>query len=133
MKFRKRSSKYWIERSDKRMELAHRNANEVTKEVQRSYDKAIENINKDMDSILTKFSNLDGMTKDEAIKLLNERISQKRLNEIRSEIKTLPDGEIKTKLINKINAQAYRARMTRKQALKEKVQIECAKVADTVG
>ncbi len=131
MKFKKRSKKYWVERTDKRMELAHRNANEVTAEVSKAYDKAIEQINKDMDSILTNFSKLDGMTKDEAIKLLNERISPKKLEEIRAEIKTLPDGPIKTQLINKINAQAYRARMTRKQALKEKLQIECSKVAST--
>lgn len=128
---KKRSKQYWIERTDQRMELAHRNALEVTKEVSQAYDKAIEQINKDMDSILTNFSKLDGMTKDEAIKLLNERISPKRLAEIRAEIKTLPDGPIKTQLVNKINAQAYRARMTRKQALKEKLQIECSKVADT--
>lgn len=125
----KKSKNYWIERSDKRMEVAHRNANEVTKEVQRAYDKAIEQICKDMDNILENFANMEGMDKSEAIKLLNERISAKRLDEIRSKIATMEEGPIKTQLVNKINAQAYKARLTRLQAMKENLQIECAKIA----
>lgn len=127
----KKNKNYWIERSDKRMEVAHRNANEVTSEVARAYDKAIENICADMENILTNFSKLEGMDKAEALKLLNERISQKRLDEIRAKIATMEDGPIKTQLINKINAQAYKARLTRLQALKENLQVECAQIAQT--
>ena len=127
----KKNKNYWIERSDKRMEVAHRNANEVTSEVARAYDKAIENICADMENILTNFSKLEGMDKAEALKLLNERISQKRLDEIRAKIATMEDGTIKTQLINKINAQAYKARLTRLQALKENLQVECAQIAQT--
>ena len=127
----KKNKNYWIERSDKRMEVAHRNANEVTSEVARAYDKAIENICADMENILMNFSKLEGMDKAEALKLLNERISQKRLDDIRAKIATMEDGTIKTQLINKINAQAYKARLTRLQALKENLQVECAQIAQT--
>lgn len=113
------------------MEVAHRNANQVTKEVSNAYTKAVKQICSDMDNILENFSHLGGMSKAEAITLLNERISQKRMDDIRSKIANMKDGPIKTQLINKINAQAYKARITRKQALKENIQIECAKIANT--
>lgn len=126
-----KSKQYWINRADKRMELAHKNANEVVKVINASYDRAIKQLNEDILNIVNNLSKLEGMTKEEAVKLLAERVSQKTIDEIQARVKTVQDDEIKRQLMNKLSAQAYKARVTRQEALRQAVSIESAKIADT--
>jgi len=121
---------YWVARADERMALAHKDSDQTIQEINKAYDNAIKSIKDDINNIFTNFSISEGMDKAKAMELLNERVSQKTINDIRAKVKLLEDGEVKRKLINKLNAQAYKARITRLEALKESTYINSKQIAD---
>lgn len=129
-KINKRNNSYWEQRSAARMELAHRNATKVTEVVNKAYNRAMQIIVGDMDNLFMSFSNAPNMNKSEAITLLNKRVSQKTINELYAKLQYIEDEEIRKETEKQITADAYRARMTRLQALKENIYIECKRVAD---
>jgi len=121
---------YWVARADERMALAHKDSDKTIQTINKAYDDAIKSIKDDVNNIFTNFSVSEGMDKAQAMELLNERVSQKTIDDIRAKVKLLDDGEVKRKLINKLNAQAYKARITRLEALKESTYINSKQLAD---
>lgn len=124
-----KSDGYWVKRADERMDRAQLKATKAQSVISLAYDNALKAINEDIENIITNFSKQEGMSRSEAIKLLNEKISNKQLARIRKKIATVTDKEERTKLMNKLNAQAYRARITNRQALKYSIQAEMQKLA----
>lgn len=125
-----RSNKYWRNRAKERMNYYHRNSDKTIQTITKAYDKAVKDIEEEVKSIFDKFAKDGELSPEEAKKILNEKVSSKELDEIRGIAYTTEDKEIKKYLISRLNAQAYKARITRLEALKEKVYIECKKIAD---
>ena len=59
----------------------------------------------------------------EARQLLNSKIPKKELDSIRTKIYGIQDEELKKYMIAQLNAEAYKARITRLEALKESIYI----------
>ncbi|MDD3840769.1 MAG: minor capsid protein [Clostridia bacterium] len=112
------------------MNYYHRNSDETIKNIADAYEKAVENINKEVQRMFIKFIRDGELTTQQAIKLLNKKVTNKELDEIRELIKDIDDIDIKRYLMSRLNAPAYKARMTRLEALKERVYIECKRIAD---
>ena len=74
---------------------------------------------------------MDGeLTPGEAKKILNEPISHQEWNRIKKKIETVKDPDIKRQLLTRLNAPAYRARISRLEALKENAYIQSKIIAD---
>lgn len=126
---KKRSNKYWRNRAKERMNYYHRNSDKTIQTITKAYDKAVKDIEEDVKNIFDKFAN-GKLSPEEAKKILNEKVTNKELDEIRGIAHTTEDKEIKKYLISRLDGPAYKARITRLEALKEKVYIECKKIAD---
>lgn len=125
-----KSNKYWEDRANLRMSTYHKNSDETIGKINNAYDKAIEEINKDINRVFYTFQSESGLSIAEAKELLNSNIPKKEFESIRSKINGIEDEELKRSLMAELNAKAYKARITRLEAIKESIRINSAKVAD---
>ncbi|WP_052406409.1 minor capsid protein [Clostridium culturomicium] len=125
-----KSSSYWKDRANLRMNSYHKNSDKTIYKINNAYDKAIEDINKDIKKIFYKFQSDSGMSIAEAKDLLNTKIPKLELESIRSKINGIQDKNLKRYLMAQLNAKAYNSRMTRLEALKESIYINTKRIAN---
>ena len=125
-----RSNAYWDKRSLQRMAEYHRGADSTVKVVNEAYDKAQKDIAAEVQRIFDKFAKDGGLTPEEAIRILNEPITETEWKSIKRKINNVKDPRIKRQLLNRLNAPAYSARITRLEALKENTYIQSKIIAD---
>lgn len=126
-----RSNAYWDKRSLARMAEYHRGADSTVKVVNAAYDKAQKDIAAEAQKIFDKFAKDGKLSTEDAKKMLNEPISKKEWDSIKSKINDIKDPAIKRQMLNRLNAPAYSARITRLEALKENTYIQSKIIADT--
>ncbi len=125
-----KSSAYWEDRANERMAMYHKDSDDTVNVITKTYDKATKDIQGEIKKIYDKFA-VDGkLTPIQARKILNSKIPIKELNNIREQIKHIQDEDIKRQLLNKLNAPAYKARITRLEALKQDIYIKSKQIAD---
>lgn len=125
-----RSNRYWEGRAQARMEFYHKNSDKTVYTIIQAYDKAIDNINQEINNIFETYY-FDGvLSPTEARQILNTPITQRELQELKNKITAIDDYKIRRALLNRINAPAYKARITRLEALKENIYVECKKIAE---
>lgn len=122
---------YWIKRADKRMTDIQVASNATAQNIRGAYDDAVKKLNKDIEKLFFKFSSSDGMTKEEAERLLKEKLSTSDIKSIRDQIDLIQDEAIKKELLKKIDASYYKKRISRIEALKENIYIQTSALADT--
>lgn len=127
---KKRSNAYWKKRSNLRMESYHKDSDETISKINAAYDKALEDINKDINKIFFKLQSDSGLSIGETKGLLNSKIPNKELDSIRARIHGIQDKELKKYMMAQLNANAYKSRMTRLEALKESIYINTKLAAD---
>lgn len=120
---KKRSKHYWEQRANSRMASYHKNSDETIFKIIKAYDKAIADINSDINKIFNKYAIEYGLNKIEARQLLNSYINAKELKSIRDKIKYIQDEDLKKYLMAQLNYSPYKARITRLEALKESIYI----------
>lgn len=125
-----KNNSYWKDRANERMADYHKSSDETIGKINNAYDKAIEDINKEINKIFFKFQTDSGLSIEEAKALLNSKISEKKLESIRAKIAYIEDKDLKQYLMAQLNAKAYNARMTRLEALKESIYINTKKAAE---
>lgn len=121
---------YWIERADSRMASAHAGSDEAILSIKNAYDSAVNQLNKDINRIFSRFVSENGLSAEEAKKLLNEKLSSSEIERIRSQINLIQDEDIKRQLIAKLNSTLTRARISRLEALREDIYIQTSRMAD---
>lgn len=126
-----RNNSYWKKRADLRMNQYHKNSDKTILLINKAYDKAIKDINEDINKIFWKYVLDSNLTEKEARELLNSNIPKKELDSIRKRIRYIQDEDIKRYMLAEVNANAYKSRITRLEALKESVYINSKIVADT--
>lgn len=127
---KQRSNAYWDKRAMERMAEYHRSSDLTVLTVTNAYDKAQRDIQMSIDKIFEKFAKDGNLSIEEAKRILNEPISKAEWNEIKSKIKVIGDPRIRRQTLNRLNAPAYSARITRLEALKENAYIQSKIVAD---
>lgn len=127
---KKRSNSYWERRANSRMASYHKNSDKTIAKINKAYDKAVSDIDKDIKRIFNKYLLEYGLTKTEARDVLNAYISAKELQDIRNKIKYIQDEDLKKYLMAQLNYSPYKARITRLEALKESVYINTKLIAD---
>ena len=125
-----KSNQYWKDRANERMAEYHKNSDKTIFKINNGYDKAIEDITNDINKIFYKFATDGDLSEADARILLNSKIPKKELDEIRAKINFIEDADLKKYLMSQLNADAYKARITRLEALKESIYINTKKAAD---
>ncbi|WP_197074544.1 minor capsid protein [Geobacillus kaustophilus] len=124
------SNEYWERRARQRMASYQREAEATIRTITRAYDKAIRDIQDEIVRIFNRFAKDGQMTPEEARRLLNEPMNRSEWEEIKAKIAEIEDPKNRRQLLNRLNAPAYRARITRLQALKEQIYLQCKIIAD---
>ena len=126
-----KSSDYWEKRALAREAQARKIANrELMKDILPAYDRAAKQITEDVRQIFEGYAKDGELTEAEARKLLNARETKEALNKLRDELKEIKDPQLRRKVLNRLNAPAYAARISRMEALREQIYAEMAKVSD---
>lgn len=126
-----KSSDYWEKRALAREAQARRIANrEIVKDILPAYDRAARQITENVRQIFERYAKDGELTEAEARKLLNVRETEEILNKLREELKEIKDPQLRRKALNRLNAPAYAARISRLEALREQIYAEMAKVSD---
>lgn len=126
----KRSNSYWEDRAKQRMAEYHRDADVVVKTINAAYDKAQKDIQVEIDKIFSTFSTNGELVPEKAKKILNQKIPNPLFNMVKKLYPKIKNERIRKWLLVRINAPAYRARITRLEALKESIYLRSKELAD---
>ena len=112
---------YWIKRADARMAQVQSGSDQTIMAVSVAYEDGMKQLNTDIVRLFFRFAGKNGLSKDEAEKLLNETLSSREVEKIRSRIDTIQDENIRQQLYARLDATVTKARITRLEALKEDI------------
>lgn len=113
-----------------RMAEYHRNADTTVNTVTNAYDKGQKDIQNEINKIFNTFSKNGQLDPAEAKKILNQRIPNPLLKIAKKTYPKIKDERIRRWLLARMNAPAYRARITRLEALKEQIYLQSKVIAD---
>lgn len=125
-----RSKDYWEKRSEQRVHESQKNADKTIIQISGAYDGAIKNLNDDIQNIFVNYQLKTGLEASEAKRILNQKIPNQVYKIMLKTYPTVKHEKTKKWLKNKINAQAYKARITRAEALKESIYLQMKTLAD---
>lgn len=126
-----RSDEYWEERALQREEYARKAANTTIKnKTLKYYSKAQKDLDTRIKRIFERYSKNGELTATEAKKLLNAKETEEELEKIRKELESIEDPTIRKKALARLNAGAYRARISRLEAIKANIETQQALLAD---
>lgn len=125
-----KSNKYWENRANERMATYHKNSDSTINVITNAYDKAIKDIKKDIDKIFAKMAIDGGLDEKTATRYLNQKIPNFMLKAMKKYYPKAKNEDIRRWLLSRINAPAYRARITRLEALKQSIYLESKMIAD---
>lgn len=126
----KKNVEYWLKRlADNRMYQYHKDADKTIMHLIKSHEKAAKEIQKEISKIFDKYKK--DMSYDEALNLLNEYIPNDEYDKLLDLYKVTKDKGLKNQLKKRLNAQAYRSRIQRKEAMQETLYRNAIKKADT--
>jgi SPP1 gp7 family putative phage head morphogenesis protein len=124
-----RSDKYWEQRALERLTLIERHSSEYFDQISKLYSEAKKLIYSDIERILQKYIRDSGLGAKEARELLSTRESQNILDELRKRLSTITDDQIRRQILNRLNAPAYRARISRLQAIEASIDTTIKQIA----
>lgn len=113
-----------------RMDKYHRSADSTVKTVSAAYDKAQKDLQLEIDKIFEVFGANGQITPEKARKILNQKVPNPLLNLAKIIYPKIKDPRIKRWMLTRMNAPAYRARITRLEALKETIFLQSKAIAD---
>lgn len=126
-----RSDEYWEERALQREEYARKAANTTIKnKTLKYYSKAQKDLDMRIKRIFERYSKNGELTAAEAKRLLNAKETEEELEKLREELESIEDPNIRKKALARLNAGAYRARISRLEAIKANIETQQALLAD---
>lgn len=125
-----KSDAYWEKRANERMKSYHKDADKTVQLINKAYDKAQKDIQDGIDTIFTTYARNGELSPEQAKRLLNQHTPNPLLKLAKKIYPSIKNKQIKRWLLKRINAPAYRARITRLEALKESVFLRSKEIAD---
>lgn len=125
---KKRSNAYWAKRAVALEAEIQNNATAAAEEIKRIYKRAIKNINADIQAVFNEYARFNAIDEEVARELIDnaERdLQYKELKELLEEVKD--DEELAAEVRQRINAQAYGARINRLEAVKTRIYVAIKK------
>lgn len=127
----RKPSNYWEKRSTELMKRLERETEHTINSLIEIYEQAEKNINKEIRNIFKNFAKDTGLDKKTLLQLLNKKETEQYYKDLLEVINNnITDKKIKKKLLVKYNAPAYSYRISRYQALQNKIDVELKKLAN---
>ena len=121
-----KSKSYWEKRAAQRMVSYMDDAEQTAREIRKAYQKAASYLSSEAEKVMRTFQGLSGVSESEAHRLLRE--AEPEMDVIRS-LKAMAekviDPDKRQKILNRINAPAYAARIKRMQRLQKDIEEQC--------
>lgn len=114
-----KSNSYWEARTNAIMDKQQLNADKAFRELRRAYIKAIAEIEVDIRKIYKRLKKNGELNDKQVMEFLNTELSKLERKELSKLILNTKDNKLKKLLTAKLDAQAYAARIARKEVLKE--------------
>ena len=124
-----KSKAYWVKRAVEVETYLQSQADSVKDGVIKAYERAIRNINGDIERTFKAYISTD-IPEKEARRLMSIADSDKQYEELLELYDETDDETVKKEILNRINAQAYGARISRLEGLKRNVYIYFRHVAN---
>lgn len=124
-----KSKAYWVKRAVEVETYLQSQADSVKDGVIKAYERAIKNVNNDIEKTFKAYISTDIPGK-EARRLMSIADSDKQYEELLELYDETDDKTVKKEILNRINAQAYGARISRLEGLKRNVYIYFRHVAN---
>ena len=125
-----RSNEYWERRAQQRMATYHRQSEVVVQHIAAAYDQGQRNVLASIERILGTYLRNSGLTPEDARRPLSEPISRREWEQIRDQYRRIKDPKMRRRLLAILNAPAYAARITKRQALRADMLIQSKLIAD---
>lgn len=94
------------------------------------YNKAEKDIKNEVKRVFSAYKTSGKLTDEEALTLLNGAEKSELIEYLKQNLNTISDEKIRSEILNRINAIAYSARITRLEALQERVDAVFRQMAD---
>ena len=124
-----KSNAYWINKVNEVLADNHQSSTEQIIRINKAYEKAAKDLQKDIDKIFVKYATGHNMTLSEARKALNGKIPN-NVDELRLRLAQTSNEELKKSILAELNKTAYKARITRIEALKQSLSVNYKLLAD---
>ena len=124
-----KSKAYWVKRAVEVETYLQSQADSVKDGVIKAYERAIKNVNNDIEKTFKAYISTD-IPEKEARRLMSIADSDKLYEELLELYDETDDKTVKKEILNRINAQAYGARISRLEGLKRNVYIYFRHVAN---
>lgn len=125
-----RSKTYWENRAESRVHESQKNADQTIFQIAAAYDQAVQNLNADIENIFANLQLKNGLDAAEAKRILNQKIPNFVYKAMLKLLPKVQSKKVQNWLKARINAQAYKARITRAEALKESIYMQLKMLAD---
>lgn len=112
------------------MAMYHKDSDETIRLITNAYSKALYDIEEDIRKIIGTYVTNNQLTSSQARKYLNQKIPNFILDIIKSLYPRAKNESLQKWMLSIINAPAYRARITRLEALKQSIYLRTKLVAD---
>lgn len=124
-----KSKAYWVKRAVEVETYLQSQADSVKEGVIKAYERAIKNVNNDIEKTFKAYISTD-IPEKEARRLMSIADSDKQYEELLELYDETDDKTVKKEILNRINAKAYGARISRLEGLKRNVYIYFRHVAN---
>lgn len=121
---------YWIDRADGRLSDQQEYVTASILEINQAYEEAMAQLQRKIDRLFWRFVRESGMTEQEARAILKQTISARDISDIRQQLETITDPEIRKHLLEQLDAYYYQSRISREEALQAAIRTQMSVIAD---
>ena len=121
---------YWEHRAALRQAAYDRANNKVVESVSRAYDRTMRQLDKDIDTIMATYTRKTGLSTREAYDFLRDGVPQSVMDDLRSRIAVISDPRQRKRLEVMLRTDAYRARISRLDAIKASTRVGLTEAAE---
>lgn len=124
-----KSNAYWEDRVNQILADNHQSSTQQILRINQAYDKALKDVQQDIDKIFIKYAKGHNLTLAQAKQFLNGKMPN-NVDELRLRLTQTSNEELKKSIIAELNKKAYKARITRLEALKQSLSVNYKLLAD---
>ena len=121
---------YWEHRAALRQAAYDRANNKTVATVSRAYDRTMRQLDKDIDTIMATYTRKTGLSVREAYDFLREGVPQSVMDDLRSRAAVISDPRQRKRLEVMLRTDAYRARISRLDAIKASTRVGLTEAAE---
>ena len=124
-----KNNRYWENRVNQLLADNQKQATQDILRINKACKKALADLQKDIDKIFIKYATGHNLTLTEARRKLNEKVPN-NVADLRIRLAQISNEELKRSILAELNKNAYKARITRLEALKQSINVNYKLLAD---